>query len=80
LKAGGCCNRSIAYHYFGNGDDYMGEKSIEWIDDHHLVIRYVRDPSGVQECHSQVGDIVILCAPKPDPFPAGLPTKQKESK
>jgi hypothetical protein len=69
VKAGGCCSRFIAYRYFGDGDDYMGAKSIEWVDEHHLAIRFVRDPSGTQQCFPKVGDIAILCEPQPDPFP-----------
>lgn len=70
---GGCCTRYVAYRYFGDGDDYLGAKSLEWVDDHHLAIRYVRDPSGVQDCHSQVADVEILCEPQPDPFDNAKP-------
>ena len=70
VKADACCRRYIAYEYYGDGEDYMDGSSVQWVDDHHLVIRYVHDPSGIQDCHSQVGDIVILCELKPDPFPA----------
>jgi hypothetical protein len=64
-----CCRRYIAYEYYGDGDDYMDATSVKWIDDHHLAIRYARDPSGVQECHPQIDDVLILCDPQPDPFP-----------
>jgi hypothetical protein len=80
VNADGCCSRYIAYQYYGDGEDYMGGTSVQWIDNHHLVIRYARDPSGIQECHSKVGDIVILCDPRPEPFPDGKPAKQRESK
>jgi hypothetical protein len=76
VKGDGCCNRYIAYRYFGDGDDYMGAASVRWVDDHHLTIRYVRDASGLQECHSRVGDIEILCDPQPDPFPINKPTER----
>jgi len=46
----------------------MDAKSVEWLDDHHLVIHYARDASGMQDCHSKVGDIVILCDSRPDPL------------
>lgn len=67
VKRNSCCTRYIAYEYYGDGSDYVGATSVQWIDDHHLVIRYARDPSGVQECHSQVGDVQILCEPQPAP-------------
>src|ERR1700722_8981403 len=28
----GCCRRFIAYDYFGDGDDYMDGRSVQWID------------------------------------------------
>ena len=68
VKGAGCCSRYIAYRYFGDGDDYVGAKSLEWLDDHHLVIRYVRDLSDVQDCRLHVGDVEVLCQPQPDPF------------
>jgi len=68
VKGAGFCTRYVAYRYFGDGDDYAGAKSLEWVDDHHLTIRCVRDPSGVQECRSRVGDVEVLCQPQPDPF------------
>lgn len=68
VKGAGCCTRYVAYRYFGDGDDYVGANSLEWVDDHHLAIRYVRDPSGMQDCHSHVGDVEVLCEPQPDPF------------
>jgi hypothetical protein len=68
VKGNSCCKRYIAYDYYGDGDDYMGATSVKWLDDHHLAIRYAIDPSGVQKCHSQVGDVLILCEPQPEPF------------
>jgi hypothetical protein len=65
----GCCRRFIAYEYFGDGDDYMDGNSVQWIDDHHLAIRYALDSSGQQTCHPYVGDVTISCEPRPDPFP-----------
>lgn len=59
--------RYIAYDHYGDGDDYMGAKSVRWLDDHHLAITYALDPSGVQECHSQAGDVQIICDPKTTP-------------
>src|SRR5260370_18477544 len=35
VKADSCCGRYIAYDYQGDGDDYMGANSINWIDDHN---------------------------------------------
>lgn len=67
VKGPGCCSRYIAYNYEGDGDDYMGEKSVNWIDDHILVIRYSLDPSGVQVCRTQVGDITVICESHPTP-------------
>jgi hypothetical protein len=67
VKAPGCCGRYIAYDYQGDGDDYVGATSIEWIDDHSLVIRYSLDPSGVQVCHTQVGDVTVVCKSHPVP-------------
>jgi len=61
VKADSCCGRYIAYDYQGDRDDYMGANSINWIDDHNLVIRYSVDPSGVQKCRTQVGDIKVIC-------------------
>jgi hypothetical protein len=79
VKGNSCCRRYIAYNYYGDGDDYRGATSVRWLDDHHLAIRYARDPSGVQECHSQVGDVMILCDPQPDPFPIGKSSGREES-
>ena len=39
VKGDGCCTRYVAYRYFGDGEDYVGAKSLEWVDDHHLTIR-----------------------------------------
>ncbi len=66
----GCCRRLIAYEYFGDGDDYMDARSVRWIDDHHLAIRYSYDPSGQQRCLSRVGDVMVSCEPQPEPLPA----------
>ncbi len=76
VKGNSCCKSYIAYDYYGDGDDYMGTTSVRWLDDHHLVIRHALDPSGVQECHSQVGDVLILCEPQPEPFPLVKPTER----
>ena len=73
VKGDGCCTRYLAYRYFGDGDDYVGAKSLEWADDHHLTIRYVRDPSGVQDCRSHIGDVEVLCQPQPEPFSNAKP-------
>jgi hypothetical protein len=62
----GCCRRLIAYEYFGDGDDYMDGTSVRWIDDHHLVIRYVLDPTGQQTCRPKVGDVIVSCVPHAD--------------
>jgi hypothetical protein len=64
-----CCRRFIAYEYFGDGDDYMDGNAVQWIDNHHLAIRYALDSSGQQTCHPYVGDVMISCEPRPDPFP-----------
>jgi len=74
VKDGGCCTLHTAYRYFGDGDDYVGAKSLVWVDDHHLAIRYVRDPSGVQDCRSHAGDVTILCEPQRDPFGGAKPS------
>gem|GEM_PF-4593636 len=63
----GCCRRFIAYEYFGDGDDYMDGRSVTWIDDHHLVIRFAVDPTGQQKCHPYAGDVIVSCEPYPDP-------------
>jgi hypothetical protein len=68
VNAPGCCSRYIAYDYQGDGDDYMGATSVDWIDDHTLVIRYSLDPSGHQVCHTQAGDITVICKSHPAPF------------
>ena len=73
VNVDGCCNRYTAYRYYGDGSDYMGAKSVEWLDAHHLAIRYVRDLSVEQVCHSRVADIEILCDSQPDPFPNTKP-------
>jgi hypothetical protein len=63
----GCCRRFIAYEYFGDGDDYMDGRLVQWIDDHHLAIRYALDPSGPQICRPYVGNVIVSCEPHPDP-------------
>jgi hypothetical protein len=63
----GCCRRSIAYEYFGDGDDYMDGHSVQWKDDHHLAIRFAVDPTGQQTCQPFVGDVIVSCEPQPDP-------------
>ena len=63
----GCWRRLIAYEYFGDGDDYMDGHSVQWIDDHHLAIRYAVDPTGRQTCRPSVGDVIVSCEPHPDP-------------
>ena len=73
VKGDGCCTRYVAYRYFGDGDDHVGAKSLDWVDDHHLTIRYVRDPSGVQDCRSHVGDVEVLCQLQPEPFGSAKP-------
>lgn len=70
----GCCTRLLAYRYFGDGSDYAGPKSLQWIDDHHLKVEYVRDPSGTQVCESQIGDIAVICIPRGENLP---PLKQQ---
>ena len=67
VKGTGCCRQYLAYEYFGDGDDDADKYSVDWIDDHHLVIRYDLDPSGTQKCLSQIGDVQILCQPQPGP-------------
>lgn len=69
VKSETCCGQHVAYEYFGDDDDYMGAKSVEWLDDQHLVIRYVLDPSGEQKCQPKVADVLVLCEPQPNPFP-----------
>lgn len=76
VKGDGCCTRYVAYRYFGDGDDYAGAKSLEWADDHHLTIRYVRDPSGVQDCRSHIGDVEVLCQLQPEPFGNAKPQER----
>ena len=57
---GDCCfRRYIAYEYFGDGEDHMGAESIKWVDDHHLMLTYVRDSSGIQQCHPRAGDVQV---------------------
>jgi len=63
----GFCTRFIAYRYFGDGSDYVGQRSIKWIDDHHLKVEYVRDATGTQYCAAEVGDVVITCVSRPEP-------------
>ena len=67
VKADSCCTRYIAYDYQGDGDDFMGANSVNWVDDHNLVIRYAVDPSGVQVCHAQVSDIKVICEAHSEP-------------
>jgi hypothetical protein len=69
----GCCRRLIAYEYFGDGDDYMDGGSVQWVDDHHLAIRYAVDPSGQQTCRPRIGDVMVSCEPHPDPSPPPKP-------
>lgn len=66
----GCCTRFIAYRYYGDGDDYTGPTSLNWVDDKHLRLEYVRDPSGIQECASKFGDIVVTCIVSPGNLPS----------
>lgn len=65
----GCCRRLIAYDYFGDGDDYMDGASVRWIDDHHLAIQFVVDPTGKQTCRPKIGDVIVSCRPRPNPTP-----------
>ncbi len=65
-----CCREYVAYEYYGYDEDHIGAKSIRWVDDHHLVIRYALDPTGLQKCESVVGDVHIQCEPQPAPIPA----------
>jgi hypothetical protein len=67
VKSVNCCGRYIAYDYQGDGDDYVDATSIEWIDDHHLVIRHALDPSGNQVCRTQVGDVTVVCKSRSAP-------------
>jgi hypothetical protein len=67
VKGDSYWQRYVAYDYFGDGDDYIGPTSIKWLDDHHLAITYALDPSGVQQCHSQAGDVQVICDPQPAP-------------
>ncbi len=67
VKGNGCCTQYLAYEYFGDGDDYADKYSVKWIDDHHLVIRYDVDPSGIQKCRAEAGDVQISCEPRPAP-------------
>ena len=63
----GCCRRLIVYDYFGDGDDYMEGRSVQWVDDYHLAVRFAVDPTGQQTCHPYVGDVIVSCEPHPDP-------------
>ena len=72
FKGAGCCSRYIAYEYQGDGDDYMGANSVNWIDDHHLAIRYTLDPFGRQTCRKQLADVDVLCQPQPTPTFDGI--------
>jgi len=66
----GCCTRFIAYRYVGDGDDGTGPKSMQWLDDKHLKIEYVRDTSStIQDCVSKIADIVVICAPRSEHLP-----------
>ena len=67
VKGDSYWQRYVAYDYFGDGDDYIGPTSVKWLDDHHLAITYALDPSGVQQCHSQAGDVQVICDPQPAP-------------
>jgi hypothetical protein len=71
VSGGRLFTRYIAYKYYGDGDDNMGASSLQWIDDHHLVIRYQFDPTGEQRCYSRVGDVQVACQSLPDPFADG---------
>ncbi len=72
VKGNRCCSRYVAYRYFGDGDDYTGPDSLQWVDDHHLIIRFARDEtSTTQDCRSQIGDITVVCVSRPDPHPLG---------
>ena len=62
----GCCRRLIAYEYFGDGDDYVDGRSVQWTDDNHLAIRYAVDLTGQQICRPHVGDVSVSCEPHPD--------------
>lgn len=59
--------RYVAYDYYGDGDDFIGTTSVRWVDDQHLAITYALDPSGVQQCHPQAGDVEVICDPQPAP-------------
>jgi hypothetical protein len=76
VKANSCCRRFSAYDYQGDGNDHMLANSINWIDDHNLLIRYSVDLSGVQVCRTQVGDIKVICEAQPAPtFDNNIPTQ-----
>jgi hypothetical protein len=70
VKGKSCCRTYVAYEYYGQDDDYVDGKSIRWLDDHHLEVRYVIDSSGRQNCQQRVSDIEVICEPQPAPrFP-----------
>lgn len=60
-------SQTYSLEYFGDGDDYMDRRSVQWIDYHHLAIRYAIDSTGQQTCHPHVGDVIVSCEPHPDP-------------
>jgi len=67
VKGTGCCSRFVAYRYYGDGEDFTGPRSLQWVDDHHLIIRFVRDSSGEQSCQPKVGDVTVTCISQPGP-------------
>jgi hypothetical protein len=67
VKGNGCCSRYLAYEYSGQGDDYVGAQSVQWVDDQHLVIRFARDDYWTQRCSSRAGDVRITCEERPAP-------------
>jgi hypothetical protein len=70
VKGKSCCRTYVAYEYYGQEDDYVDGKSIRWLDDHHLEVRYVLDSSGRQNCRQRVSDIEVICEPQSPPrFP-----------
>ena len=65
VKGPGCCSRYVAYRYYGDGEDHTGPRSLQWVDDHHLIIRFDRDSSGEQRCQPKAGDVTVICISQP---------------
>ncbi len=71
LKRPGCCQHTVIFWH--QGPSWFNDPKLEWLDNQHLQISYHSRPDDPQHCDQHLGDVTIVC--KPRPLASGPPTE-----